>query len=734
MIASASITITQITDGLTTFYQYAKNASNMVAPTTGWDVNVPASEPGKFIWRREGYALAYIEVSAWVNEMCLTGATGIPGDPGPVGPKGDTGAQGPAGADGAPGADGSQGPPGPPGVPGFLGLYSSGDTLYLKGYAEDGTLTATHGYIHIAGIRYTIPQYSQSLTGEGQGYVVFDGTSVQFARMNPQPDTIEWLPYNGGIAISATYIIGKFKRMGSSISDETIVTPMAAEVFTKSHFMEILATGGYADLTLWAGALGVQQVFESLAVWDFFADKIKVNHLEIEKLVNGELFRLILSNNEGSDYPILQAWRGSTLVFEINSAEGSVFIRGGGEFEGTIKHEALETIAHADGDSFSESNTKSLWSTTELYDEITSIIADSLIKMASGSYDDKTINGITRLTAGARASISQVTQPNSYKSRNDDTYVCFGIFTVPSGCNYLTINYQLMRDVVGIDSAIVYISRNTDLHEFSVGYTKIEHMYSPTPSGDRIYWSTSKSPGTTWTDYSYALAVSAGQRFSIWVSYDVDYEDDDSRGAYGANAVFTAYSSIIGPGVFFKYTDNTYHLIPTGQYRDDVLALTSPAWASSGNINFKKGTDLFNNSVIQGLSTGIVYPASGTATVQPAGGVSVAYTVQSIRKDANGVTLGTTVGEVAISNWGGQGSALGVYSEITVSITLIGQLRAIRTSSILPKTKGDGNDHHMVGSGTEPFIAGHFTNLYAAGRLISVNGTDGVGVINFKTV
>ena len=79
MLASASYTIVDITDGLTKFHQYAKNTSNTTAPTTGWSDTMPASQAGYFIWSREGYALTYEEVFSWGNAICLTGATGSTG-------------------------------------------------------------------------------------------------------------------------------------------------------------------------------------------------------------------------------------------------------------------------------------------------------------------------------------------------------------------------------------------------------------------------------------------------------------------------------------------------------------------------------------------------------------------------------------------------------------------------------------------------------------------------------
>ena len=94
MKASSSITISHINDGLTTFYQYAKNTSNTTIPSSGWSTTVPVSEAGKFIWRREGYGLIVGDVSVWGNEVCLTGAKGDKGEQGPqglIGPQGNVG-------------------------------------------------------------------------------------------------------------------------------------------------------------------------------------------------------------------------------------------------------------------------------------------------------------------------------------------------------------------------------------------------------------------------------------------------------------------------------------------------------------------------------------------------------------------------------------------------------------------------------------------------------------------
>ena len=290
MKASASITLSHVVDGLTTFYQYAKNTSNTTTPTTGWSSTIPSSEPNKFIWRREGMARSIGEVSSWSTPMCLTGATGSSGSPGAQGPKGDTGSTGPQGPQGNAGAtgpqgpkgdtgsQGPQGPQGPMGNPGQLGLYANGTTLYLKGFADDGTLTAPTGNIYGDGQRLVVPAYSQALTADGQGYVTFNGSTVQFAKLVADGTSKRWIPYNGGASIGEGFwVIGSFTKNGSSIYNLQMVFPERSQQFERSHFMDILASGDMQNITKWAEANGVGQVFEKIAAYEAFFNTIFAN-------------------------------------------------------------------------------------------------------------------------------------------------------------------------------------------------------------------------------------------------------------------------------------------------------------------------------------------------------------------------------------------------------------------------------------------------------------------------
>jgi hypothetical protein len=632
---------------------------------------------------------------SWGSAVRITGAIGQPGAPGEAGPAG---------------------PAGPPGNPGQLGIHAEGTTLYVKGYAEDGTLSASQGYIHVGLDRITVPAYSETLADGGQGYVVWTGSSVKYAKMVPNGSTLEWKDYET-LALIGTpeYVLGRFQKEGTAIFDIQVMSPISPAMFTKEHFMQVLATEGWEDMGTWAQALGVAQVFESLAVWDFFANRIKTNNLEVSKIVGGQLFKLVLSNNGDEAYPIMQAWKGNTLVFEINSAEGSVYIKGGGQFEGTIDHEALLTEVHTDGNAVSVANTKDLWSTGTLYDSLSTVAEDAALQTASGSFAGKTINAIARVTPGQLAKVAyaydaSVRVATSTQSGYYWTKIVGKVVT-QAGCSSLHMAASAYKEWSGNIGFLTFFKSASDY--------PIDHVF---PRGE--YGSSSGTVlasfqlTTAYAAYAWSASVGPNEKVYAELRY-MDKEDVSSPKAYAKNMAFTQRHTLTGKGLFYRTADNTFGLLGYGQYRDDALSLASPVWASSSNMNFKKGDAAQLDSVVAALTTGVVYPANGTATIQPAGGTSVACTVQSVRKNANGATLGTTVGDVNISNWGGQGSTIGVYSTITISITLVGRLRAIRASSILPKDNGDGKDQKLIGSGTNPFISGYFTNVYAT----TVNAT-----------
>lgn len=122
---------------------YAQGTSGTVAPTSGWNSQVPNVPAGQFLWTKTvwtytdntnetGYSVSKI------GEQGPKGDTGAKGEQGPKGndgAKGDRGEQGPRGLPGERGPQGLQGPQGIQGIPGVKG--ADGKTQYTHiAYAD----------------------------------------------------------------------------------------------------------------------------------------------------------------------------------------------------------------------------------------------------------------------------------------------------------------------------------------------------------------------------------------------------------------------------------------------------------------------------------------------------------------------------------------------------------------------------------------------------------------------
>nr|UVY45041.1 MAG: Prophage endopeptidase tail [Bacteriophage sp.] len=119
---------------------YAQGTSGTVAPTSGWNSQVPNVPAGQFLWTKTvwtytdntnetGYSVSKI------GEQGPKGNDGAKGDRGEQGPKGLQGERGPQGPQGERGPQGLQGPKGDQGIPGVKG--ADGKTQYTHiAYAD----------------------------------------------------------------------------------------------------------------------------------------------------------------------------------------------------------------------------------------------------------------------------------------------------------------------------------------------------------------------------------------------------------------------------------------------------------------------------------------------------------------------------------------------------------------------------------------------------------------------
>lgn len=578
--------------------------------------------------------------------------------------------------------------------------------------SSGSVLSIGKGGLIINGTDYEVPAYSLDLgISEGRGYVAFDGSNLKVVRMHPQASYFEWLSYTGGQSTGVSYIIGSFQKMGSVISEVTLITPMPSDAFAKQNFMEILASEDHSQMELWAQAIGVRHFFENLAVVDFFANNITTRKLDISRYIGGKLFQFLIDYNEESDNPIIRASNaGGSPFFELNPVSETVKIVGTGDFEGSVNHEAFQTVKGENGATITIPATKELWSTDELYGELSSVATNGTINSASGSYKGVAFNGISRLpSSSSRGLISTSSELTQRASSSDSSYMLQSVFSVPSGCYYLTIKFDgSVKDWMHNGSIVVVKNpTSTTLGAYAVSPGTI--VRSVSPGQEAVY--------STFSTYTYSFACSPGEKFSVWCIGD-EYRDRNYA-TYVKNAYYYFYT-IAGPGVLLRYTNNTYGVISPGQYRNEAFSLSSPqSWVHTSNLNFMKGDVAFNNSAIQTLTEGIRQPATGSITIEEVGGSPEAFTVQSVVRNANSVSFGTTIGDKTIENWGGLGSTQGVYESIsTAGITLSVAQRSIRVSSILPKTHPDSPemDFHLIGSANEPFVGGYFDNLELAGK------------------
>lgn len=240
------------------------------------------------------------------------------------------------GVHGATGAKGEQGIQGPAGTPGFLGLYAEGETLHLKGYGADGVLDQSVGYIYAGGERIAVPATSLTLTGEGTGYILFNNTwidKVVFAKMTPQPDTVDWVAYNNPLAdaysTTNTYVIGKFQKDNTGIHDEVIISPVGCKDYTTAHFMEIIATEDWASFQTWAEALNVTQTFERLAAYEAFIGKLFARNVTAGSgngSTGGFRFRAQTDSiGDGTNVPVFDVMYDDKQLFKVNPTNGKIY-------------------------------------------------------------------------------------------------------------------------------------------------------------------------------------------------------------------------------------------------------------------------------------------------------------------------------------------------------------------------------------------------------------------------
>ena len=246
-------------NGSYVIYRFGVNTSTTSPPST-WQSNPPTVGLGQYLWMQKATVDSSGTTGSWSN------AVRISGDKGEVGPQG------------------------PPGTPGYIGMYSNAATLYLKGFDLVGNLTASVGYLYIGNTRYNVNAYSQTLTNNGRGYVIFDETNVKFAKLIANSTSSNWVEYNSTTTvISGTFwVIGTFNKEGLIINNIEVISPISKENYQINYFMDILAKGELEDVNTWANANGINTVVEKIAALEAFVNKLFANQIKL--MNNGSLY------------------------------------------------------------------------------------------------------------------------------------------------------------------------------------------------------------------------------------------------------------------------------------------------------------------------------------------------------------------------------------------------------------------------------------------------------------
>ena len=266
------------------------------------------------------------------------------------------------GPQGSKGDKGDQGPQGPPGTPGYLGVVRSGNQIIVKGFAADGSFTASVGYMYISGIRFSVPE--STVTINEDGYILLSlnygnnqGT-LNFAYPIPHHEfesQMKWVSCVNGSDISLSqnlFVIGHFKNSEEIIYD----TPKGLSDTIRGDFLSLLDEGAStsdAALNSWAKAMGVERVFGKVAALEFFANEVFANNGLFDKM---KARQMILKSPDGeirsSDYD--GETQGFRLTHDGFADLRNVTVRGtidalGGIFRGDLDIEGALKIVRNPG-------------------------------------------------------------------------------------------------------------------------------------------------------------------------------------------------------------------------------------------------------------------------------------------------------------------------------------------------------------------------------------------------
>lgn len=397
--------------------------------------------------------------------------------------------------------------------------------------------------------------------------------------------------------------------------------------------------------------------FENLAATDAYIGKLRTKVIKLmdEGAIESEIFE---SGKQGFQMK-------SDGYFEaINAILSNAIINGAGIFRGVIESDPLTTTTQSDSSDPIGFSPKTHWYSNEMYDAVSLAIGE-VLQTVTGSYQGKTLSQATRLAEGGRARLGytsgSATSIGSGKKSGEDNYVntspsvLCATLTVPA---YSTVvHYNLYINSVRTGSIYTYGAVTKNGVAIATSYT----------GGDRTL--------------SGDIAVVAGDIIATYVRAGMLHDS----GGYTYNNVtgtgtLTAYSTLIGKGLFLKYSDATFGLIPMGVY--------------GNNLTITGYTQTYKYAIGNGFVSGVsslplneIKAASGTFKYN-----SVDYPITGVMRTSTGIAVFHSNGAIALKS--SDGSHSGFY-DASGSYALLSSVAGAEMMNINSKEK-DGYSIGMV--------------------------------------
>lgn len=316
--------------------------------------------------------------------------------------------------------------------------------------------TANNGYVYISGIGV-----SGELNGEG-GFVyhpttgtlvsvpagAVDCTASVFKSIGTDMDAWTYLVMSDGTVFPAYYsladalfynasndeistgvVIGKVKVGIVSSEDDsarildTVAHTVAMELSavareqTQYAFKYLSQSTSPAEFEQYAQNLGITDFFTTLAVWNLFAEMIKVNQLQIGSGDTESGFVFYAIDNQETGEKIIQVWSDGIKIFEINPTTKNISIgdyenenglrwvhedrelifKGTGNFNGELNHDALKTRPEDNSGTTVPIPAKSRYIGSDVYNAFSSVSTSGWTNV-TGTFNATAIASATRLS------------------------------------------------------------------------------------------------------------------------------------------------------------------------------------------------------------------------------------------------------------------------------------------------------------------------------------------------